>query len=163
MTDTSVLINFLVIDRTDLLAGLSSSFAITDHVVTEIADHYPEQQVRLREALEARVMEQCTVTGEEALSLFGTLQGTHRLGSGESSAIAYAATHGFSLAIDDRRAARQARAVSSDLVVFSTQDLVVSMIGENLLDIAEADTIKTAWAEHHRFRLKIGSFSELID
>ena len=40
------------------------------------------------------------------------------------------------------------------------QDLMVSMIREDLLDIAEADRIKD-WAVRHRFRLKLRSFREI--
>ena len=37
---------------------------------------------------------------------------------------------------------------------------MVSMIGEGLLDIVEADTIKDEWASRHRFRLKLESFRD---
>lgn len=49
-----------------------------------------------------------------------------------------------------------------DLDILRTQDLIVSMIKESLLDLAEADTIKKAWEKQHRFRLKIESFTELL-
>ena len=39
---------------------------------------------------------------------------------------------------------------------------MVSMIGENLLDIPEADSIKNDWAVQHRFRLKIQSFQDIV-
>ena len=51
VTDTSVLVNFLCIDRMDLIARHSYRFMITSHVVEEITDHYPEQQARLNAAL----------------------------------------------------------------------------------------------------------------
>ena len=38
---------------------------------------------------------------------------------------------------------------------------MVSMIREDLLDIAEADRIKDDWAARHRFHLKLGSFREI--
>ena len=53
VTDTSVLINFLRIDRTDLLAGHSHAFLATDHVAAEITDRYPDQQQRFAAALAA--------------------------------------------------------------------------------------------------------------
>ena len=46
VADTSVLINFLRIDRMDLIAAHPASFIATDHVAAEIADTYPEQQAR---------------------------------------------------------------------------------------------------------------------
>ena len=53
VTDTSVLINFLRIDRTDLIACHSHDFLCTDHVAVEISDRYPDQQQRFAEALDA--------------------------------------------------------------------------------------------------------------
>ena len=38
---------------------------------------------------------------------------------------------------------------------------MVSMIGEGLLDIIEADSIKDEWAARHRFRLKLASFRDV--
>ena len=38
---------------------------------------------------------------------------------------------------------------------------MVSMIGEGLLDIVEADSIKDEWATLHRFRLKLASFRDV--
>lgn len=65
------------------------------------------------------------------------------------------------LAIDDRRATIQARRADRTLRVLTTRDLMVSMIGEGLLDIMEADSIKDEWAALHRFRLKLASFQDV--
>ena len=48
VTDASVLINFLRIDRIDLIAGHSHAFLATDHVANEVSDRYPDQQRTLR-------------------------------------------------------------------------------------------------------------------
>lgn len=162
VSDTSVLVNFLRIDRMDLIGGLPDRFVITDHAAVEIANHYPAQQALLQAALAAGLLEQHSVTDLAALDLFRQLSETRRLGAGESAAIAYAAGSGFALAIDDRQAANQARALLPGLVVFRTQDLMVSMIRSCVLDVAQADSVKEAWATAHRFRLKIGSFKELL-
>ena len=77
------------------------------------------------------------------------------------AAIACAIHCGYVLAIDDRRATREA-AARSDLEIVRTQDLIVSMIDQNLLSIAEADAIKDDWEKRHRFRLTISSFAELL-
>ena len=60
VTDTSVLVNFLCIDRMDLIAWHSHRFVITDHVTEaeEITEHYPEQQARLKAALATRHRQQ---------------------------------------------------------------------------------------------------------
>lgn len=46
VADTSVLVNFLRIDRMDLIGAHPASFIVTDHVAIEIADTYPDQQAR---------------------------------------------------------------------------------------------------------------------
>lgn len=162
VTDTSVLINFLRIDRTDLIAGHSHDFLATDHVAAEISDRYPEQQQRFAAALDAGIIVETRVTGPEELHLFGTLFATGRLGAGECSAIVLAVHCGYILAIDDRLATRHARRIDAGLRILSTQDLMVSMIREGLLEIEDADRIKQEWATRHRFRLGLASFQELI-
>ena len=44
----------------------------------------------------------------------------------------------------------------------TTQDLVVSMIRENLLSIDEADDMKHSWSTRYRFHLRIESFADAI-
>ena len=163
VTDTSVLINFLRIDRTDLLAGHSHAFLATDHVAAEITDGYPDQQRRLAAALAAAAISEVRVTTPEELRLFGSLSATGRLGAGECSAIALAVHRRYILAIDDRLATTQARRSDETLRILATQDLIISMIHQGLLDIAEADRIRQEWATRHRFRLKPTSFRELME
>jgi hypothetical protein len=55
--ETSVLVNFLAIDRVDLLASHPSyRFIITDHVRDEITSNYPEQVERLERAVSATIL-----------------------------------------------------------------------------------------------------------
>ena len=64
IADTSVLINFLVLDRVGLLAGVPTHrFVVTDHVRTEITAHYHEQLQRLEQAFSARILEEITLAG----------------------------------------------------------------------------------------------------
>ena len=81
--------------------------------------------------------------------------------AGECSAIAVAVHRQHILAIDDRRATIQARHIDPTVRILTTQDLMVSMIDEGLLSIAQADTIKDELAARHRFRLKLDSFRNL--
>ena len=161
VTDASVLVNFLRIDRMDLIAGHSHEFIVTDHVADEISDRYPEQQQRFASAVKAGALSQQSVTNPSEVSLFGRLSASGRLGAGECSAIAVAVHRRHKLAIDDRRATIQARRADRTLRVLTTRDLMVSMIGEGLLDIVEADSIKDEWATLHRFRLKLASFRDV--
>jgi predicted nucleic acid-binding protein len=162
VTDTSVLVNFLCIDRVDLIAAHSHEFVITDHVSKEITDHYPEQQERLAAALQAGVIRQETVSSEEALNIFKELGETRRLGAGESAAIALAIANGYAIAIDDRTAIKHARQVKPDLVILGTQQIMVDLICAGRVAVEEADRVKETWARDHSFALVLASFNDII-
>ena len=162
VTDTSVLVNFLCIDRMDLIAAHAYDFVMTDHVATEITDHYPEQQERLAAALQAGVIRQESVSGEQALSVFKELSESRRLGAGESAAVALAVSNGYAIAIDDRTAAKQARRVKPDLVILGTKEIMVDLIRAGHLQVAEADQIKETWARDYSFALVFTSFNDIL-
>ena len=160
--DTSVLINFLRVDRMDLIARHSHQFIVTDHVAAEVTDFYSDQRTRLDIALQSGALQQVRIDDQREVAMFSSLIASQRLGSGECSAIAVAICREYTLAMDDRRAANQARGVRRDLRILTTRDLVVAMIHENLLSVAQADDLKEMWANRHRFRLPIESFSDVI-
>ena len=162
VTDASVLVNFLRINRLDLIADLPLRFTLTDHVADEVSDRYPDQRERLASALHAGILSEIAVTSPVELSLFGSLSASGRLGAGECAAIAVAVHRNHTLAIDDRRAITQARRTDQTVRIVTTQDLIVSMIRENLLTVPEADGIKHEWETKHRFRLKLESFQDLV-
>ncbi len=56
ITDTSVLINFLNIDRINILSSYPGIFYITEHVIDEISKDYPHQQTRLKQAIEENIL-----------------------------------------------------------------------------------------------------------
>jgi predicted nucleic acid-binding protein len=162
ITDTSVLINFLVLDRAKLLARLPDHrFVVTDHVRAEVTAHYQEQLQRLEEAFAAGTLQEIQVTDLEEVRLFAQLTATG-LGVGECSAIAVAAHRKLSLAIDDKRAIKKVKALRLGLSILSTESLVVSLIQHGVLSIAEADDMKDAWQRDHRFRLAFDSFAERL-
>ena len=163
VTDASVLINFLRIDRTDLLAGHSHAFFATDNVAEEVTDRYSDQQRRFAAALAAGTISETRVTSPEEIRLFGSMLATGRLGAGECSAIALAVHRRYVPAIDDRLATTHARRADATLRILATQELVASMMIQGLLNIAEADRIKQEWATRHRFRLKLASFRDLVE
>ena len=163
VTDASVLINFLRIDRIDLIAGHSHAFLATDHVANEVSDRYPDQQRRFASALDSGTLTLIRVAAAEELRLFASLSATGRLCAGVCSAIAVAVQRKYSLAIDDRAANRLARRFAPSLHIVTTQDLVVSMIRQNLLGVEEADRIKREWFDRHRFRLNLDSFGDLLE
>lgn len=160
--DSSVLINFLKVDRLDLFAKHSHTFLVTDHVQEEISDHYPEQKRCFQAALAEGILEVLSVTKEDELDIFCTLSKSGQLGSGECSAIAVAVTHGYKLAIEDNQALKRALALFPKLKIMRTQDLLLSMHKEGILHIEDADIMLETWAAKHRFKLKIQSIRQLI-
>lgn len=105
--DTSVLINFLNIDRLDLLIAFPGSFIITGHVVEEITKDFPDQKARLNSAIANSQLEVIAVDDEQELQLYNQLIKERRLGAGECSAIACAINRKYSLAMEDSRACKK--------------------------------------------------------
>jgi predicted nucleic acid-binding protein len=157
VADASFLINFISLDRMDLIARHRSRFLVTDHVNDEII--FQSQKAILQAALNADILQICSVSDFD-LEVFFRLR--QDLGSGESSAIAFASRRGYALAIDDGKAIRFARRLSPPLQVIQTQDLLLSMIQEGLLDISEADQLKDELAARHKFNMGIRSFRDLL-
>ncbi|WP_034431132.1 hypothetical protein [Candidatus Contendibacter odensensis] len=162
IADTSVLINFLAIGRMDLIKRHSCRFLITDHVRQEITEHYQEQFSRLKEALEQGILEEISVIDPEEVETFAKLTKLESFGNGECACIAVALHRSYTLAIDDKKAIKQARLSCPTISIVTTEDLMVSMIKSGLITVNEADAIKNEWASSHKFKLKIHSFSDLI-
>lgn len=162
VSDTSVLINFLKIDRLDLLEKCSFNFLITDHVRSEISDSFPDQFQRFQVGLQKNILKEISVTESAELELFASLLKKGHLGTGECSAISVAIHRKYTLAIDDHVAIKSALLLAPYIPVLRTQDLMVQMIQEDILNIAGADLILHEWATKHRFKLKIKSFSEVF-
>jgi len=162
ITDTSVLINFLVLDRAELLARLPTHcFVVTNHVRAEITQHYPEQLQRLEQAFAAGILEEITVSDLAEVQTFAGLT-AKGLGVGECSAIAVALHRQFTLAIDDRQAIKKIAALGYQIAVLTTENVVVLLIQQQILTIDEADAMKLDWEQNHRFRLMFASFRDRV-
>ncbi len=155
------MINFLKINRLDLLAQYSHTFWVTEHVHKEITLDYPAQRALFQNAIENLAVLK-TVEGSEELELFINLIKSGQLGSGECSSIAVAAHRGYFLAIDDNKAIKKAELLISPTMILRTQDILVGMIKEDLLNVETADQILQNWATFHRFKLKIPTIKNLF-
>jgi predicted nucleic acid-binding protein len=166
VADTSVLINFLKINRIDLIGRYPGRILATDHVESELVDDYPEQRAGYLAAVTAGLLETCSVTDPAEFALFGRLRPGARLGAGECSAIAVAINRGYAIAIDDSRAIKVARLEAElrgmRLIVLRTQEIILGLIRASVLTVEEADQIKVDWEQNHRFRLKARSFADLL-
>ncbi|MBC6404383.1 MAG: hypothetical protein GDA41_01385 [Rhodospirillales bacterium] len=164
VADTSVLINFLRVDRMDLIGRHPASFVATDHAAAEIEDS--DQKRRYVAAVSMGHLAECRVEQLDEVRLFARLSRGGRLGSGECSAIAAALKRNYRLAIDDNCAIKHAREEAERsghwLSIVRTQDIVVELIRNRVLTVQQADAMLADWASNHRFRLKIRSFNELL-
>lgn len=164
VADTSVLVNFLRIDRMDLIGGHPDSFIATDHVAAEITD--PDQQSRYAAALSVGHLVEQRVDDPVEVEIFLRLSRGGRLGAGERSAIAVALNRNYRLAIQDNRAIRRAiqeAGISGNPVsIVRTQDVIIELIRDQALTVEAADAMLVDWASNHRFKIKISSFSELL-
>ncbi len=162
ITDTSVLINFLVLDLVHVLSRLTEfDFSVTEHVRAEITEHFPEQLQRLNAAFETGSIKEIRVTDIVEVRLFAELT-TKGLGIGECSAVAVALNRGIRIAIDDKRAIKKIRRLGYNLETISTSDLIVCLIKVAILTVEEADNFKKIWEEEYRFILPFSSFGEFI-
>lgn len=160
VADTSVLLNFLKIHREDLLAHLPDAVAVTNHALDELI--IADQASRMRALISAGGLQEVALDSMEEITLFARLMDLGRLGAGECAALAYGILHGHAVALDDRRAISEGRKIQKDLQIRTTADIVVALIRANRLSMIEADSMKADWAAHHRFRLPIKSFQELL-
>ncbi len=128
ITDTSLLVNFLAVDKICLLTSLpGKQFVITDHVRSEVTEHYDEQLQRLGQALNAGELTEISVTDLIEVGLFANLASTG-LGVGECSAIAVAANRGHAIAIDDRTALKRIGKLFPSMPVLTTKSIMVELI-----------------------------------
>lgn len=165
--ETSVLLNFLKIDRTDLLAKHPLyHFVVPDIVRNEIGTKpsYAAQAARLAAAFAAGHLlpdDPADTTSFGELSAFAAMS-TLKIGEGERAAVAAAFARGLPLAMEDRRAWTRTSAYSSSLAREDTTSIVVSLIHVGVLTVAEADTIKADWQANHKFTLRFSSFAEQV-
>lgn len=166
VADTTVLINFLRVDRMDLVGTHPDSFIVTEQVMGELADF--GQQRAYATALSAGHLTEMWIADQAEIETqtIDQLMHTTSLGVGERSAIAVALHRGYRLATDDRRAInhamREAEREGTLISIVRTQDIVVELIECGALSLEEADAMRDEWARNHRFALKIASFRELM-
>ncbi len=161
--ETSVLVNFLKIDRTDLLASHPDyRFVVVDFVRDEVTKRYAMQVARIQAAFTAGHLSPDgppATTNPAELAVFAAM-GTLKIGEGERAAIAAANARGLPLAMDDDRAWKRAGAFCTAVSRESTVTVMVALIKAGVIDVAQADAIKADWEANHRFKLLFGSFSE---
>jgi len=162
ITDTSVLIKFLVIDQVRLMTSIPGrQFMVTDHVRSEVTEHFPEQLIRLEHALTIGILVEIVVADIAEVQAFARLTATG-LGVGECSAIAVASCRGHAIALDDKLARKRIANLYPTLAVLTTESIVIDMIRAGIINVTEADAIKADWEANHRFKLSFSSFADRV-
>jgi predicted nucleic acid-binding protein len=161
--DSSTLVNFLKIDRADLLASHPHyRFIVVDAVRAEVKKHHAAQVARLEAAFAAGQLfedQPDAATYIAELAAFAVMAST-KIGVGERAAIAAAKTRGLPLAMDDERAWKRA---GCGLMRLDTVSVMVALIKAGIIDVVAADAIKSDWESNHKFIKKhFSSFAELI-
>jgi predicted nucleic acid-binding protein len=163
--DTSVLVNFLKIDRTDLLANHPTyRFVVPDLVRSEVARRYAAQVTKLETAFAVGHLlhdDPAEATDLAELVTFAAMA-TLKIGDGDRAAIAAASTRGLPLAMDDQRAWKRSAAFSAAVVREDRVSLIVTLIKAGVIAVLAADAIKADWQAHHKFTLRFRSFAEKI-
>lgn len=159
LTDTSILINFLHVERLDLLGKLPGyEFQVPDHVVEEILD--PKLRERLEAGLQSGGLTVLSIIDLEEIEAYANFHRT--LGQGEAACLAVAVRRGYFVGSDDRGAFRRAAAEGLGKErILTTPDLIVLAIRAGVASVEEADEWKVT-LEANRFRMRFSSFREIL-
>jgi predicted nucleic acid-binding protein len=157
-TDTSLLLNFLRLDRIDIFAQLPGfRFLVLNHVIAEVTD--AEQAERLAQALANGAIVEFELMDLDAILVYDELRRV--LGDGEAATIAAAAAKGLVLAMDEKgRARREAEARVGSGRLLNTPGVLVHAVRQGTLTLAEAEQVRLDLVSE-RFAIK-ATVAELL-
>jgi predicted nucleic acid-binding protein len=159
VTDANVVINFAHVGLLgDLPRLVGLSFIVTDVVYGEVS--WPGQRAALDTALAAGTWTRESLVEIDAIALQAELMPIMQ--PGEASSLALAATKGYLVASDERRAfLREANTRLGPGRIVDTPGLILLAIRAGTLTIAQADQLK-AVLEANRFKMRFRSFADLV-
>jgi predicted nucleic acid-binding protein len=160
IADTSFLVNFLTLDRMDILRGLQAYvFYAPNHVVAEV--EYAEQRERLSVALAEGTVTELEITDPGEIALYDELR--RFLGDGEAACLAVAATRRWVIATDEkRRLRREIFERLGEEYLLNTPGAIVAALRAGILTVPEAETIRGELAQHRFVMADVPSFEELL-
>lgn len=157
--DASVLINFLILNRVQVLADLPGfRFVVLDAVEHEV--RRPQQQITLEAAFEQGLVDRAGTANPQELAIFAE----HRrvMGLGEAACLAAAEVRGWMLASDERRLFRGlARERIGDHRILTTPAILVLAVKTGVISVEELRGAKEE-LERNRFRVPPGAFGGLV-
>ena len=158
-TDTSLLLNFLRLDRIDILDQLPGfRFLVLNHVVAEVTE--PVQAERLARGLAEGQLSEFELTDLDAILDYDNLRQV--LGDGEAATIAAAASEGMILGMDEKGRARREAEIRLGLGrLLNTPGILVHAVHAGTLTIAQAEQLRLQLAGE-RFVIK-ETIEELLE
>lgn len=139
-TDTSLLLNFLRIDRMDILGALPGfRFCVLNHVTAEVTQE--PHGTRLQAALAQGYVAEFELTDLDAISDYDNLR--EILGDGEAATIAAAGYEQWIIGMDEKaRARREAIARVGEQNLLNTPGVLVHAVRIGSLTLEEAEQIR---------------------
>jgi predicted nucleic acid-binding protein len=159
VADSSFLINFLVLDRVDVLGGLPQfRFHVLNHVCAEI--RYEDQRGRLQAATEGGIVTEIEITDPGEILLYDELR--RFLGDGESASLAVAVSRHWVIAADEKgRFRRELFARLGEDCLLDTAGALVTAISAGVISVAQAEVLRSRLREN-RFEMDPRPFDELM-
>jgi len=157
--DANVLINFMHIERLDILGMLPDwKFVAPQEVINEITDE--AQVLALQNAFNAGHIQQTALSSIDELEKYAAFNRT--LGKGESACLTLALHRGWTIASDEKGvlARRVSEHVGTERLI-TTPDIMIHAIRAELATVEEADGWRDVLAKC-RFTMKINTFTELL-
>jgi predicted nucleic acid-binding protein len=139
-TDTSLVLNFLRIDRMDILGALPGfRFCVLNHVIEEVTQE--PHEARLQAALAQGHVVEFELTDLNAIADYDSLR--ENLGDGEAATIAAARHEQWIVGMDEKgRAKSEAIARVGDQNLLNTPGVLVHAVRVGLLTLEEAEQLR---------------------
>lgn len=161
ITDTNILINFIKIGRLDILRKLQVyNFYIPEEVYEEIS--YPNQRIVLDQALKDVWLHKTNITDPSELQSY--VKYKRQMGNGEAACLAISIGRKWIMVCDEQKKKVISNEVFNILgknYWLNTPGILLKAIKENILTVAQADTIKNALSQN-RFVMNFSSFQDLL-
>jgi predicted nucleic acid-binding protein len=157
--DSSFLINFLVLDRVDLLGGLPQfRFHVVNHVTAEV--RYADQRVKLQAGMESGIVTEIEVTDPDEILLYDDFR--KFLGDGESASLAVAVGRRWVIAADEKgRFRRELFSRLGENYLLDTLGALVTAVRAGMITVEEAEALRLQ-LRANRFEMGATPFDDLL-
>lgn len=159
VADSSFLINFLVLDRMDILGELAQfRLHVLNHVRAEI--RYENQRARLQAAVDSGIMTEIEITDPSEILMYAEFR--QFLGDGESASLAVAVSRRWVIAADEKgRFRRELFGRLGENYLLDTAGALVTAIKAGAISVELAEALR-AQLRGNRFEMDPRPFDEMI-